>query len=97
MREAGRYLDFTAKTLGSDGRAKVLVQDLNGDLSLMTDVASEEDCRHSALSQLTLYVVAITESSFQLFEQLIQIRISIWRPVPKDTIECNATPACNAS
>jgi hypothetical protein len=63
----------------------------------VTDVASEKDCGHSAFSQFALYVIAITESSFQLFEQLIQIRISIWRPVPKDTIECNSTPACNAS
>ena len=87
MRQARRDRNLATKTFGADGGTEILMEDLYRYTALVSNVAGKEDSRHTALSQLTLYVISITESSLQPFEQLVQIRISIWRPVPKDTIE----------
>ena len=73
MRETRRDRNLAAESLRTYGRAEVFMQHLDGYTTLVSQVASEEDGRHTALSQLALYVITITESSLQLFEQLIQI------------------------
>jgi len=73
MREACGDRDLTPKTLCADRGAEVFVKNLDGYAALVFDVTRKKDSGHSALSQLTLYVITITESSLQSFEQLIQI------------------------
>lgn len=73
MSEARRDSNLTTESLCTYGRAKILVQHFYGYTTLVSQVASKEDGGHTALSQLALYVITITKSSLQLFEQLIQI------------------------
>jgi hypothetical protein len=64
VREARRYLNFATKALSANGRTKVLVKDLDCDFTLVSNVASEEDCRHSALTQLPFDIVLVGEGGF---------------------------------
>ena len=65
--------DLATEALCTNGRTKVFVKNLDCDATLMFHVAGEEDSGHTALSQLTLYIITTTERSLQSFEQLIQI------------------------
>jgi len=70
MRQARRYLYLAAEAISAECGDEVLVEDLDGNLSLMTYVARKKDGCHPALPQLALYIITITQACPEFFEKL---------------------------
>ena len=66
MLEVRGDLYFGEKSFYSKHRAELGVEQLEGDVPVVADVAREIDCRHSARADLALDVVAVGKGSFEL-------------------------------
>jgi hypothetical protein len=70
MLEPRRQLDLTPKPIEADAPGEIRRQNLDDDLALERRVASDEHAGHAAAAQLTLDLVAVGETRFQLFAKL---------------------------
>ena len=63
-------LDLGQKAIGSEYRAEFRLEDLEGDLSLVPDIAREVDRRHAAGTELAQDLVASSQHIVQLREDV---------------------------
>jgi hypothetical protein len=54
MRQLGRDLDLPAEALGADGGGEIRMEDLDGDVATVFEVAREEDGGHATAAELAL-------------------------------------------
>ena len=65
MLEAGSDLDLLHEALGAERVGQLLVQDLEGDRPIVSEIARQVDRGHAAPAELTLEQVAVTKSIAQ--------------------------------
>ena len=70
MLKAGGDLDLAQEPLGTERGREVRTEDLDGDLSVMLQIFSEIDSRHSPAADLPLYRVSVSQSSLQTVQQV---------------------------
>ena len=66
MGQVGRHLDFAQEAVDPEGVGQLGVEDLEGDRTIMAEVARQEDGGHAAPTELALDDVAAGECRFQL-------------------------------
>jgi hypothetical protein len=63
MLEIGGELDFLEKTLGSEDRREICVQDLYRNFAMVFEILGEIDRRHATGAKLALDTVAVGKRS----------------------------------
>src|SRR5262249_51158646 len=83
MRELRRDADLAHEALGAEHRGERRVEQLECDAPIVTDIARDEDGRHGASADLSLYDVASGEGGVELGEQVHAANGEVTKILPR--------------